>query len=62
MPWYGLSFSTPNCPCLGCDKRNAECHSQCGDYAEYLIRNDETKRKRCFENFKARCLEKTKRR
>mgnify|MGYP007049935221 CR=1 FL=1 len=31
------------CPCKGCDKRNAECHSNCQPYLEWVAKDREYK-------------------
>lgn len=31
------------CPCKGCDKRNAECHSSCQSYLEWVAKDREYK-------------------
>lgn len=32
-----------NVPCYGCEKRAVGCHSSCGDYKEFQVRNEKRK-------------------
>lgn len=37
-------------PCKGCKERNADCHSICERYAEFVKANEELKKKKKMHN------------
>lgn len=39
----GRRRRTMNAPCMGCEKRHANCHSECEEYKEYLKKFEKEK-------------------
>lgn len=47
--WKAVHIVPKDNPCDGCQKRTWDCHGKCGDYAKYVKRNEQIRKKRALK-------------
>ena len=50
-----ISIGLLGAPCKRCQDRYAECHSHCAKYAQFVLDNEEYKKRRAALDFKYNC-------